>query len=208
MNRPGDIRRISSPDWHATRFPAEIALPSRRIFFKRSLLGSLAFFGASIWAEATTRGGALAGSGDLKLFRAKDVALVRIVTLSFLDALLPSLSAERSKALDAAVKTADWYFSALPPLAHGEIRKALDLLHVAPVRWLGGIWGDWDAASVEDMHGFMERCRTSRFELPRKIFFLLEAVATIGWYGQAQSWAGIGYYAAHDIARATGEDPL
>lgn len=168
----------------------------------------MALLGAGIWTEAAAREGAPAHRGDLKLFRAKDVPLVHIVTLSFLNELLPSQSLERSKALDAAVKTADWYFSALPPLAHGEIRKALDVLHMAPVRWLGGVWGDWDTASVEDMHGFMEWCRTSRFELPRKMFFLLEAVATIGWYGQAQSWPGIGYYAAHDIARATGEDPL
>ena len=61
------------------------------------------------------------------------------------------------------------------------------------MRWLLGVWSAWERASEAQVQAARETLRTSRFVTARQIFQLLSAVATVGWYGQPQSWAAIGY---------------
>jgi hypothetical protein len=168
-------------------------------------LGSLALSSAGFLAALMGRAQAQAA---LAFFRPEDEPLARGVIRSLLAGILPADPGAGARAAEAALRTSDRYFSALSPAVQAEARQALDLLNLAPVRWLGGVWSPWEAATVGQINGFLERLRTSRFTTARQLYLLLAGVATVGWYGQPASWPGIGYPGPPVVERPQGENPL
>jgi hypothetical protein len=95
------------------------------------------------------------------------------------------------------VKTADGVGVAIAGLsasAQREIAELFGLLGVAPARMLvAGVWPSWENASAADIAAFLERWRTSRFALLRSAYAALHDLVLGAWYGDAGSWAAIGY---------------
>jgi hypothetical protein len=187
----------------------EFLWPSRRQVLRTGLLGALALWGGGLtdgWLPS--RAWAADEGAGLTFFRAKDLAMVRAVMASFLDWALPSAPAARQEALKGAVGAADRYFSTFTPAVQAEYRQAFDLLGLAPVRWLGGLWSAWDAAPAASVNAYLEGLRTGRLGLSRQLFLLLEGVAVAGWYSQPASWVALGYPGPPAPARPSGERPL
>jgi hypothetical protein len=144
----------------------------------------------------------------LAFFRAKDLPLGRAVVAAFLDWTLPAGSAAREEAVTRTLAAADRYFSSFSPAVQAEALQAFDVLNLAPVRWLGGLWSSWESASPGEVNRYLEGLRTGRFSLGRQLFQLLAGVATVGWYSQPLSWAAIGYPGPPDLPHPSGERPL
>ena len=134
--------------------------------------------------------------------------MARAVVGAFLEWTLPADSAARQEAVTRTLSAADRYFSSFTPAVQGQALQAFDLVNLAPVRWLGGMWSAWDATSPSEVNRYLERLRTGRLSVSRQVFQLLEGVATVGWYGQPQSWAAIGYPGPPNPPRPSGERPL
>lgn len=190
--------------------------PSRRVLLRTGLLGALGLWGASTLARnlpaaATTVVTAAAEPSTgaaLAFFRPKDLPLARAVIGALLDWSLPSEPAARETAIAQAVREADTYFSSFEPAVQDEARQALDLLGLAPVRWLGGLWSDWATATPAAVNAYLEGLRTGRLGLSRQIYRLLEGVAVVGWYSQPAAWPTIGYPGPLTLTRPRGEAPL
>jgi len=198
------FRAPSTPD--ATR---SLLWPSRRQLLRTSLAGALALWGGSAASALLPARAAAAGeAAGLAFFRAKDLPMARAVILAFLDWTLPSDPAARREAVQQAIATADRYFSSFAPAVQAEAQQAFDLLGLAPVRWLGGLFSGWDSAPAASVNRYLESMRTGWLGLSRQIFLLLEGVAVVGWYGQAASWKSIGYPGPPQPARPSGEKPL
>ncbi|MFI5401193.1 MAG: hypothetical protein ACHQZQ_09105, partial [SAR324 cluster bacterium] len=132
----------------------------------------------------------------------------RAVISSFLDWTLPADPAARDEAVARTISAADRYFSSYTPAVQAEALQALDLVGLAPVRWLGGLWSPWESASPGSVNRFLERLRTGRLSLARQVFRFLEGMATVGWYGQPAAWPAIGYPGPPNVPRPSGERPL
>jgi hypothetical protein len=191
--------------------------PSRRVLLQTGVLGALGLWGASVVARgvapaAAAEGAAPAGAAGneaaLAFFRAKDGPLARAAIEALLDWTLPSGPAARGEAVEGALLAADRYFASYTPAVQDEARQALDLLELAPVRWLGGLWSDWGVAEPAAVNRYLERLRTSRLSLLRQVYRLLEGIATVGWYSQPVAWPGIGYPGPPSVPRPAGEAPL
>ncbi|HKI98657.1 MAG TPA: hypothetical protein VKB51_09315 [bacterium] len=194
--------------------------PSRRVLLQTGLLGALGLWGVSVVArgipsaaaaEAGAPGAAPVADGSdvaLAFFRPKDRPLAGAVVEALLDWALPPDPAARKEAVERSVLGADRYFASYTPAVQDEARQALDLLELAPVRWLGGLWSDWSVAEPAAVNRYLEGLRRGRLNLSRQVYRLLEGIATVGWYSQTAAWPGIGYPGPPDVPRPTGEAPL
>ena len=212
--RPGALARVSAASWQ----------PSRRQLLRTGAVAAVGLWGVSVagaWRSGTAlaangtalaaNGTALAanGTGGMAFFRAKDLPVMRAVAGAFLDGALPAGSAGvRLDAIDRTVAGADRYFSAYSPAVQAEALQAFDLLGLAPVRWLGGMWSSWESATPAEVNGYLERLRTGRLSLARQVFQLVAGLAVVGWYGQPAAWGAIGYPGPPNPPRPLGERPL
>jgi hypothetical protein len=184
------------------------AIFSRRELIRAGAFGSLALLGAGAVAS-WARIGFSQGGAALAFFKPDQRALAQAVIEWFAGQAMPAESAAHRDAVEQSVLTVDRYLSALSPVVQAEARQALDLLQLAPARWLtGGMWGRWESAAPEDVSRFLERYRTSRSTTLRQIYLLLEGLAAVGWYGQPAAWAALGYPGPPNVARPRGEKPL
>jgi hypothetical protein len=93
-----------------------------------------------------------------------------------------------------AVRGIDVALSGLEPAPLGEVRQLLALLEFPVTRALAaGVWSSWNDASVRDVTAFLERWRFSGTLLYRTGYQALHTIVKAAWYGNASSWAGIGY---------------
>jgi hypothetical protein len=142
----------------------EAAGLSRRGFLKVGAGFSLALacagtvgtlLGCSLKEEAAAQGFAFLHDGDVELFRALSPAVV------------PDLgqgeAAGREAALEEVLRQIDAFCAALGAGNRQELRKLLDLLAVAPLRYLLCGVGSWDKADAGTLQGFLARWRASRF---------------------------------------------
>jgi hypothetical protein len=124
--------------------------PSRRALLRTGVLGALGLWGASTLARglppalaanpALAAGEAGAEGAALAFFQPGHVPIARAVIGALNDGSLPAEPAARREAIARGVLAADAYFSSYTPAVQDEARQALDLLGLAPVRWLGGLW--------------------------------------------------------------------
>jgi hypothetical protein len=198
---PAPVPSARGPAWRT----------SRRQLLKTGLAGTCALAAAGWatgWAGGWTSRSAWAAAGGT-FIRAQDEALARAVIQAFVGWALPADPSARKAAVEEALGTADAYFASFTPAVQAEAQQAFDLLNIGLVRWLvAGVSNPWESASAQQVNGFLESFRTSRFAMLRQIFQLLEGVATVGWYGQRASWAALGYPGPPQFNRPTGEKPL
>ena len=123
--------------------------------------------------------------GDLQLFGALTPAVI-------ID-LVPLDGAERKARVSAVLRNLDDTFSTMDLAARQELRKLLDLLAIAPLRYLLTGVGAWNEASVETLQAFLARWRASRFEPLNAGANVLVKLISASYYVLPASWPAAGY---------------
>ncbi|QJR15178.1 hypothetical protein [Usitatibacter palustris] len=114
---------------------------------------------------------------------------------------LPKDAATHAKAVREVVEAFDRAISALSPAVQTEIDQLMGLLRFAPTRIVvAGVASPWDGAAPEDIAAFLQRWRTSRFDLLRAGYQALTQLTQGAWYGNPLSWPAIGYLGPPKVA--------
>lgn len=141
--------------------------------------------GCSPTAKAPEPGFAFLQAGDVALFSALAPAVVD--ELAQLDA------AERKARTGDLLRKLDTTCSLLGMASQAELRKLLDLLAIAPVRYVLTGVGAWNEASIETLQAFMTRWRSSRFETLTAGGNVLARLTASSYYVLPVSWPATGY---------------
>ncbi len=141
--------------------------------------------GCSGGAKAPVAGYAFLQPGDVELF----VALAPAVATE-LGAFDP---AQRKRLVDAVLRNIDGSCAALDLGSRQELRKLLDLLAIAPLRYaLTGV-GAWNDAGSDKMQAFLARWRASRFATLNAGGNVLVKLTSSSFYLLPESWPSTGY---------------
>ena len=163
---------------------------ARRDFLKVGAGFSLALVlagtvGCSGGAKAPVAGYAFLQPGDAELFRALAPAVV--TELGAFDA------ARRKASIDAVLRNIDGTIAGLDLGSRKELRKLLDLLAIAPLRYVLTGVGTWDEVGIEKMQAFLARWRTSRFATLNAGGNVLVKLTSSSFYVLPESWPSTGY---------------
>jgi hypothetical protein len=79
----------------------------------------------------------------------------------------------------------------LPATTRRELDQLFGLLASHPGRWLAGL--DWERATSEQVAAFLQRWRTSSFDLFVVGYQAMHDLVLGAWYADPSSWAAIGY---------------
>ncbi len=176
----------------------DLLRPSRRELLKTGVLGcaALAFVGLAAGARARAQ----PIEGDFTFLTPEDRVIVAAIAPVMLAGALPAGGAARQSAVAPepavaeVVRGVDRAISGLALATQAELRQLFDLLGLAIARVLvAGLWPAWDEAGAEDIAGFLERWRTSRFDLLRSAYLGLHELIIAAWYGNPRAWPRIGY---------------
>jgi hypothetical protein len=164
-------------------------MPTRRQFLKVGLVGGGVLVAAG-WLAFRPKGPQhLAGTLDQRT-AAVVAALVPVV----LAGVLPVAVEARRTAIRETVEAFGRAVSGLAPAVQDEIAQLFSLLGLPPTRVaLAGVWTTWEDASPADIAQFLNRWRTSRFDLFRAGYQALTRLLQASWYGNPASWDHLGY---------------
>ena len=107
---------------------------------------------------------------------------------------LPRDATTHQALIAAVVRGVDTAIAGLPPWVQKEVRDLFALLGF-PVarRMIAGLAKPWMEAAPQDIEGFLERWRDSRFALLRSAYRALQELIMAAWYANPGSWVRIGY---------------
>ncbi len=167
---------------------------SRRNFLK---VGT----GFSIMAACAGALGALGGCSAEQDAPAKDFGFLRPGDLALFTALAPAVvpdlaqadASDRDRRLGAVLHQIDATCRALGLNNQKELRKLLDLLSVAPLRYVLAGVGAWDEASADTVLAFLGRWRASRFGTLNAGGNVLIKLVSTSYYVLPASWPASGY---------------
>jgi len=145
--------------------------------------------------------GALSGCGEAAKAPAKNYAFLQEADLALFAALAPAIvsdlvqleAGQRSARVGDVLRNLDGTFAAMGLLAQKEVRKLLDLLGVAPLRYLLTGVGAWNEASIETLQAFLARWRGSRFATLNSGANVLVKLTCASYYVLPASWPASGY---------------
>jgi hypothetical protein len=163
---------------------------ARRDFLKVGAGFSLALtlagtLGCSGGGKAPVAGHVFLQPDDVALFSALAPAVV--TELGAFDA------AKRKALVEAVLRNVDGTCAALDLGSRNELRKLLDLLAIAPLRYaLTGV-GAWHEAGIDRMHAFLARWRGSRFATLNAGGNVLVKLTSSSFYVLPESWPSTGY---------------
>ena len=167
---------------------------SRRDFLK---------VGAGFSAMAACAGvlGGLSGCGEAAKAPAKGFGFLRQGDLDLFSALAPAVildlaqlpTGERGARLGDVLHKLDATCSALDSSKQQELRKLLDLLAVAPLRYLLAGVGAWSEAGTDTLHAFLARWRSSRFATLNAGGNVLVKLISTSYYVLPATWPASGY---------------
>ena len=145
--------------------------------------------------------GVLAGCGEAAKSPARNFGFLRESDLVLFSALAPAVVLDLAQ-LDAGARNArlgdvlrklDATCSALDPSKQQELRKLLDLLAIAPLRYfLAGV-GAWSEASTAALQDFLARWRGSRFATLNAGGNVLVKLISTSYYVLPATWQASGY---------------
>jgi len=156
----------------------------RRTILRLSVLGA-AVLGAS---AITLR---LAGRRSPEAARADARTVLRAVTPALLAGVLPLESGANQAAQGQALERTLAAIDGLAPATRAELDQLFGLLASHPGRWLAGL--DWGNATPEQVAAFLQRWRTSSFDLFVVGYQAMHDLVLGSWYADASSWDAIGY---------------
>lgn len=153
------------------------------------------------FAALAAVGAALGGCGQAAAPPAQGYAFLQPDDVALFSALVPSVvtelgsfdAAKRKTLIDATLRNIDASLAALQQGSAKEVRKLLDLLAIAPLRYaLTGV-GAWNEAGVEKMQAFIARWRGSRFGTLNAGANVLVKLTASSFYVLPESWPSTGY---------------
>jgi hypothetical protein len=120
--------------------------------------------------------------------------LIAAVAGAMLAGALPGDAAGHQTALVQTVRGVDVAVSGLPPSVIDELQQLFGFLEFPLTRALAaGVWSSWSDAGARDVTKFLARWRFSGVALFRSGYQALHQLVMAAWYGNAASWARIGY---------------
>lgn len=121
-------------------------------------------------------------------------AIIAAIVPVLLDGALPGDATARADAVRETVANVSRAIAGLPPIVRQELSELFALLAFAPTRIaIARVSAPWSEARREDVAAFLERWRTSGFELLRSAYDALHQIVLAAWYGNPRSWSAIGY---------------
>jgi len=164
-------------------------MTTRRQFLKVGLAGGAVLVAAGWFAYR-----ARAPQSPAKVLDERAMVIVSVLVPVVLAGVLPEPPEARRIAIREVVEAFGRAVSGLAPAVQEEIAQLFSLLGLAPARMLlAGVWTTWDEASPEDIARFLDRWRTSRFDLLRAGYHALTRLMQASWYGNPSSWVHVGY---------------
>jgi hypothetical protein len=167
---------------------------SRRDFLK---------VGAGFSAAVACAGllGALGGCGEKDKSAAATFGFLRDGDLALFSALAPAIvldlaqadAAQRGARLDLVLRKIDATCGALGAATQQELRKLLDLLAIAPLRYLLTGVGEWKHAGPETLRDFLQRWRASRFATLNAGGNVLVKLVATSYFALPAAWPASGY---------------
>jgi hypothetical protein len=163
---------------------------SRRTFIAAGVVGAAALAAAG-WLRGPH---APPGRAGRRALDADGEAIFAAVAPVILDGALPVDKATRDAALAQTLDGIDAAIAGLSQHAQAELGQLIALLALPPVRYgIARVSDAWPVASQAQVRRFLDNCRDSRFTLMRAAYDALHALTFAAWYGNASSWASIGY---------------
>lgn len=156
----------------------------RRTFIRLSLLGA-AVLGAGAVALR------IAGRSSPAQARADAEAVLRGVVPALLAGVLPLEADARAVAEREALARTLAAIDGLPHVTRGELDQLFGLLASHPGRWLAGL--DWADATPDQVALFLQRWRTSSFDLFVIGYQAMHDLVLGSWYADPSSWDAISY---------------
>jgi hypothetical protein len=153
--------------------------------FSMALTLGTAIVGCSDSAKAPVQGFAFLHPGDVDLFSALAPAVV--VELASFD------EAQRKQVVEDMLRVIDGTLAAMDMGSRKEVRKLLDLLAIAPLRYVLTGVGAWNEAGVQKMQAFLARWRDSRFGTLNAGGNVLVKLTATSFYLLPVSWPSAGY---------------
>jgi hypothetical protein len=125
--------------------------------------------------------------------KAADVELFTALAPAVVDELAALDASHRKVRVASVVRNIDATCAALGLDSQKELRKLLDLLGIAPLRYaLGGV-GAWNDASIATLQAFLTRWRGSRFATLNAGGNILVKLTSSSYYVLPASWPAVGY---------------
>ncbi len=145
--------------------------------------------------------GTLTGCGEAAKAPAKDFAFLQPGDVEMFSALAPAIvvdlaqldAGERSARVAMILRNLDGTCAALDLNSRQELRKLLDLLAIAPLRYVLAGVGAWNEASSAALQAFLERWRASRFATLNAGGNILVKLVSASYYVLPVSWQASGY---------------
>lgn len=162
---------------------------TRRRFLQVGLAGAAVLAGVHL----ALRNGGPREPGPRTL-DAGEAALVAALAPVVLAGALPAEPESGRAAVREVVEAFDRALAGLEPAVREEVRDLLGLLAFAPTRFaLAGLARPVAQSRPEDVAAFLQRWRTSRFDLLRAAYQALTQLLQAAWFGNARAWPAIGY---------------
>ena len=164
-------------------------MPSRRQFIQVGLAGA-ALLATARWLD---RSEASPAPGQ-RLLDERAAAIVGGLVPVILAGVLPEEEKARARAIREVSEAFDRAVAGLSPAVQREVDQLFSILRLAPVRFaFTGLWSPVEESSAEEIAAFLQRWRTSRFDIQRAGYQAMTQLVQASWYDNPQSWAQIGY---------------
>jgi len=145
--------------------------------------------------------GALSGCGEAAKSPAENFGFLRESDVALFSALVPAVvidlaqlsAGERDARLGDTLHKLDATCSALSLSNQQELRKLLDLLAIAPLRYLLAGVGAWNGASVQTLQDFLARWRDSQFATLNAGGNVLVKLISTSYFVLPATWPASGY---------------
>lgn len=165
---------------------------TRRQFIKAGLIGGVALTAAGLFYSRSLKE-ALSTAASRGLTLSVRTIIAALVP-AMLAGVLPESGEARRKAIAQTVDGVGVAIAGLSAAAQKELSELFALLGISPVRvLLAGLWPRWEEASPAEIAAFLQGWRMSRLELLRSAYAALHDLVLGAWYGNPDTWEGIGY---------------
>jgi hypothetical protein len=156
----------------------------RRTFLRLSIVG-VAVLGAGAVALHFARGDSTVAA------RAAARTVLEAVIPAFLMGVLPLDPDANRQAREQALARTLAAIDGLPATTRADLDQLFGLLASHPGRWLAGV--QWEHAEPEQVAAFLQRWRTSSFDLFVVGYEAMHDLVLGSWYADPSSWDAIGY---------------
>jgi len=156
----------------------------RRTFLRLSLLGVAVLGAGAVALRLTGRTSPAAARADAR-------TVLQAVIPAFLAGVLPLEPEANREAREQALARTLTAIDGLPATTRADLDQLFGLLASHPGRWLAGV--EWENAEPERISAFLQRWRTSSFDLFVVGYEAMHDLVLGSWYADPSSWDAIGY---------------